>query len=150
MSDAQEKCALCGAPVQDWTDKPGIWSGLLDIPVSERRAIRAPNGKLYCAAYKYCPPLTCICLHDRREAEKELREEFDIHCPECENKKPRMLWCGDCDGNAWLCPKCGHEWPDEGNPCYCHEDNEDPGYDESDYSGAFDGFTVTSDADPGL
>ena len=150
MGDSQEKCALCGAPAQDWTDKPGLWTGINEAPVSERRAIRAKNGKLYCAAYSYCPPITCICIHDRREAERELREEYKIVCTECGYTKPRMLWCGECDGNAWLCTSCGHEWPDEGEPCHCHEENSDPDAEQEAYSGAFDGFNVTSDADPGL
>jgi hypothetical protein len=152
---SEEKCTLCGAPVIDFTDRQDLFSGIndRDFPVSERRAIKSPHhGKLYCAAYKYMPPLACIGVHCRREEEKQLREEFDVHCPECGCKKPRLLFCSECDGNLWMCPICGEEWSDEGNPCCCSSEG-DP--DRDDLPGEHDSFEHAyyecySDADPGL
>lgn len=59
--------------------------------------------------------------------------------------------CPNCDATheedkdaTWVrCPRCGHRydpWDESG----------DESRPEPDYGGAFDGFTVTSDADPGL
>ena len=47
------------------------------------------------------------------------------------------------DAEQTTCPRCGHTY-------YLWDDDEDPGYPDPDYGGAFDGHTVTSDADPGL
>jgi hypothetical protein len=49
----------------------------------------------------------------------------------------------DVDAETTRCPKCGHFYYLDGDD-WCADDP-DP-----DFGGAFDGRTVTSDADPGL
>lgn len=60
-------------------------------------------------------------------------------CPECGRQSRH-----DADQSRVRCTGCGHR--------YDPWDDDDPGFDDDtpDYGGAFDGFTVTSDADPGL
>lgn len=57
------------------------------------------------------------------------------------------IMCGhqhevDIDDSTTRCPRCGRFY-------YLNDDEPDAGP-EPDYGGAFDGHTVTSDADPGL
>lgn len=58
-------------------------------------------------------------------------------CPRCSH-----AFEVDIDAIKVQCPKCSltYHWQDDGDP-----DESDP-----DYGGAFDGFMVSSDADPGL
>lgn len=59
-------------------------------------------------------------------------------CPNCGLSKE-----ADLDQVAVLCHRCGHRWD--------LRDEDDDGFDpDPDYGGAFDGFGVSSDADPGL
>ena len=60
------------------------------------------------------------------------------------------IMCGhhhevDIDASTTRCPRCGHFY-------YLDDDERDEpdAGPEPDYGGAFDGHTVTSDADPGL
>lgn len=52
----------------------------------------------------------------------------------------------DVDAETTRCPNCGHFYHlDDGDDSEWCDDKPDP-----DFGGAFDGHTVTSDADPGL
>jgi len=57
----------------------------------------------------------------------------------------RMVWCSEC--GRW--PATTRVSPECALCAVCTEDAFG-GSDEPDYGGAFDGFTVSSDADPGL
>lgn len=66
-------------------------------------------------------------------------DPFHIHCPKCEAMPPVDAVTAEEDDD--FCIECGHNHI---GPCA------DEGQPDPDYGGAFDGFTVSSDADPGL
>ena len=58
-------------------------------------------------------------------------------CPNCNHANE-----ADIDQVFVRCNRCGHRWD--------LRDYDGPDAQDPDYGGSFDGFTVTSDADPGL
>jgi hypothetical protein len=100
------KCAVCGAAVADYTDRPDLFSA--PLAPGERRAVRVA-GRLCCSYYRFAPPVTCAAIADRRAAEAEAKS----------------LWtCGDCDGGTWSCADCGRDFPDPGEPCHCQPEED--------------------------
>ena len=59
-------------------------------------------------------------------------------CPDC-----RFAFEVDIDAKMVRCPKCSHRF-------HTWDDDDDSPEGDPDYGGAFDGFNVSSDADPGL
>lgn len=63
---------------------------------------------------------------------------FITTCPDCGHAFEEDMNCTET-----TCPRCGRRY-------WLFDDDEPANDNDPDYGGAFDGHTVTSDADPGL